>query len=295
MKNFENFRILKERTETELAHLITTLGEKTKLRDACEYALIGSGKRFRPMIVLMVAEALGNNLNVMPAALAVEFFHTASLIADDLPCMDNDENRRNKPCLHKVYEESIAILASYTLISLGYEYIYKNAEEMKKQGPPHEKNSDRACVLALDVVTKAAGIHGATNGQFLDLFPPDYKIETIKKVIYQKTVTLFEISFVNGWVFGGGTFDRLDEVKSLAFHMGMAFQIGDDLQDYLQENKNTNIVNVLGLDVSLDLFRKEMKGFRQKLCDLSLNTENFQVMADLLESMTEGASTLQKA
>src|SRR6202167_2596390 len=105
-----HFFFHRDKIEQEIAKSILSFGEKTKLRDACEYALTTSGKRFRPLIVIFIAEALGNGLNVYEAALAVEFFHTASLIADDLPCMDNDDERRDKPSLHKVYGEAIALL-----------------------------------------------------------------------------------------------------------------------------------------------------------------------------------------
>ncbi|MBU6446236.1 MAG: polyprenyl synthetase family protein, partial [Verrucomicrobia bacterium] len=160
------------------------MGEKNTLRDACEYALRGGGKRLRPTIVLMIAEALGFGADAMPAALSVEFFHTASLIADDLPCMDNDDVRRNRPSLHKVFGESAAILASYALIAEGYGGIYRNSG-----------NNPKAAVICLEAATRCAGISGATGGQFLDLYPPDFSFETVQKIIYQKTVTLFEISF----------------------------------------------------------------------------------------------------
>lgn len=74
---------------------------------------------------MMVARALGYGLDVFEACLSVEYFHTASLIADDLPCMDNDDYRRSKPALHKQFGETIALLASYALISAGYEKIFK--------------------------------------------------------------------------------------------------------------------------------------------------------------------------
>ena len=119
--NGSNFFSYRDKIEQEIAKSIVSLGNKTKLRDACEYALTNGGKRFRPLIVLMVAEALGQGLNVNEAALSVEFFHTASLIADDLPCMDNEEERRSKPSVHKVYGESIALLASYSLICSAFE------------------------------------------------------------------------------------------------------------------------------------------------------------------------------
>src|SRR5512146_3527868 len=115
----------RRRFEEEHPQAIERMGEKNVLRDACEYALIHGGKRLRPLIVMMTADALGRGLDVMPAALSVEFFHTASLIADDLPCMDNDDFRRNVPSLHKAFGESVAILASYTLIAEGYGALHR--------------------------------------------------------------------------------------------------------------------------------------------------------------------------
>src|SRR5271156_199263 len=78
-----HFFFLRDKIEQEIAKSIIAFGEKTKLRDACEYALTNGGKRFRPLIVLLIGEGLGNGLNVFDAALSVEYFHTASLIADD--------------------------------------------------------------------------------------------------------------------------------------------------------------------------------------------------------------------
>ncbi len=278
---------LRKKIEAEIKSVIPSLGAKTELRDAIEYALFGGGKRIRPLIVHMVSDALKNDLNVDMAALSVEFFHTASLIADDIPCMDNDEMRRERPCLHKVYDESVAILASYTLISMGYEYIYKNTKVMQENSS-FSLLSDQVCVLSLQTVTKAAGILGATNGQYLDLFPPDATWKTVEKVIYQKTVTLFEISFVLGWLFGGGDFEKIQEVKQLAYHMGMAFQIGDDLNDISQDKKRENelnVVQVLGKQASLDRFEKELDSFQEKLDDLSLNSEKFNFLITYLKNL----------
>src|SRR5262245_27795239 len=87
----------KQLIENGLQEQIEQIGPKSQLRDACEYALLNGGKRFRPALVLMIAKALGYETNVFPAAMGIEFFHTASLIADDLPCMDDDDKRREKP------------------------------------------------------------------------------------------------------------------------------------------------------------------------------------------------------
>src|SRR3990167_10277452 len=215
---------LRRKFDQRLAAEIERFGEKNRLRDACEYALMCGGKRLRPLIVMMVADAIGEGLDAMPAALGVEFFHTASLIADDLPCMDDDDTRRSRPSLHKAFGESVAILASYTLIAAGYGAIYENGRKMKEH--PHlGLRADEISVLCLESATRCAGLKGATNGQFLDLYPPDSKPETIQKIMFQKTVTLFEISFIFGWLFGGENPERLNLVRKCAYHLGMAFQI----------------------------------------------------------------------
>lgn len=280
-----HFFFHKDKIEQEIAKSISFFGEKTKLRDACEYALTNGGKRLRPLIVFLVAEGLGNGLNVCDAALGVEFFHTASLIVDDLPCMDNDDERRNKPSVHKVYGEPIALLASYALMTAGFERIHRNAQVMREAGPPFSTFSDRACVLALEVATHCSGILGATGGQFLDLFPPNQNLETVHEVIYKKTVTLFEVSFVFGWLFGGGDIALLDQVKRMAYHLGMAFQIADDMGDMTQDEKNqseVNIARLIGKERAHSLFEEEMANFQDHLKELGLFTPSFEKMCGLL-------------
>jgi geranylgeranyl diphosphate synthase type II len=284
---FENshFFFHRDKIEQEIAKSILSFGDKTKLRDACEYALTTGGKRFRPLIVILIAEALGNDLNVYESALAVEFFHTASLIADDLPCMDNDDERREKPSLHKVYGEAIALLASYALITAAFEKIHSNAMVMQDAGAPFSHFSDRACTLALESATHCAGILGATGGQFLDLFPPNQSLDTVKQVIYKKTVTLFEVSFVLGWLFGGGDVSKLEKVKRAAYHFGMAFQTADDLADMLQDEKKqreVSIARLIGKERGILFFDEEMRLLHKELQELNLLTPSFEKMCDIL-------------
>jgi geranylgeranyl diphosphate synthase, type II len=284
---FENshFFLYRDIIEQKIAQSILSFGEKTKLRDACEYALTTGGKRFRPLIVILIAEALGNGLNVYESALSVEFFHTASLIADDLPCMDNDDERREKPSVHKVYGEAIALLSSYALITAAFEKVHSNAMVMQEAAPPFCHFSDRACTLALESATYCAGILGATGGQFLDLFPPNQNLDTVKQVIFKKTVTLFEVSFVFGWLFGGGDVSKLDKVKRAAYHFGMAFQTADDLGDLLQDEKKQreiSIARLIGKERGLSLFDEEMRHFRKELQDLNILTPSFEKMCDIL-------------
>lgn len=259
--------------------LISEFGADSKLKDACAYALLNGGKRFRPAIVLMCAKAIGKGRDVLDAAMAVEFFHTASLIADDLPCMDDDTMRRNKPSLHVAFGEATALLASYALISSGYRSIYKNAKVVKE-------HAEDVCLLALENATYNTGILGVTTGQFLDLFPPNQEVETLKNVLNKKTVTLFEIAFVLGWIFGGGDLELLGRVKEVAYHWGMAFQIADDLDDMLQDDmqkKEVNLASVIGLKPAIQLFNDEISSLKSKLKELSLDTQDFLAMVNVLE------------
>ena len=275
----------KFRFEEELRSAVERMGKKTVLRDACEYALMSGGKRLRPLIVLMTADALGS-LDAMPAAASVEYFHTASLIADDLPCMDDDSLRRGRPSLHTAFGESAAILASYTLIAAGYGGIYENGERLKRN-PQFASSADRRSVHCLEAATRCAGIRGATQGQFLDLYPPDSSLETILEIIYKKTVTLFEISFLFGWIFGGGDLERIDEVRKCAYHLGMAFQTADDLLDDAQDSMRENPINIAGAcgrDRARALFEEELGDFISSLKGLGLFNGSFQEVASWLRN-----------
>jgi geranylgeranyl diphosphate synthase type II len=225
----------------------------------------------------MVAKALNKGLDVLDAAIAVEYFHTASLIADDLPCMDNDDERRSKPSLHKAFNETTALLASYALISAGYRAIWQNSQKNKKD---LNKLS-----VALEIATFNTGILGATGGQFLDIFPPNGSVDTLLEILNKKTVTLFEIAFSFGWIFGGGDLERLEVVKKLAYHFGMAFQIADDLDDLAQDEKqeqSVNLAKVIGVSKAKDILAKEKQSLVHIAKELALDSSDFLALVNTL-------------
>lgn len=274
--------------EKTLKKSIFDFGPKNKLRDAVEYALLSGGKRLRPLIVYMVAEALNKGFDVSFSALAVEFFHTASLIADDLPCMDNECERRGKKTLHQAFDESVALLASYTLISAGYEMLFKNAEVLAKTKKASQERAYFLCTEALREVSKIAGIKGATGGQFLDLFPPKHDLPTILEIIDKKTAVLFELAFVLGYLFGGGKEEKLEDIKTCAKHLGMAFQIADDLSDLKQDEKNGDVLNLalmVGEKEAQKLFDKEIYEFQLKLKKLGLETPAFKRLVSEIKAL----------
>ncbi|HEU64728.1 MAG: Farnesyl diphosphate synthase [Candidatus Anoxychlamydiales bacterium] len=275
---------LKKDIENFLKKEILLMGKKTILRDAIEYALLNGGKRFRPIIVLLIAKAINKNYPAIQAALSCEFFHTASLIADDLPCMDDEKERRCKAALHLKFNEATAILASFTLISSGYELIYKNAKTLEKK--ISKEKSNEICMKAIETVSKYAGIEGATGGQFLDLFAKDITLDTIIEIIHKKTISLFEISFVLGWLYGGGDLDKLDLVKKAAYHFGMAFQIADDIKDLkedLEKNKYINIAISIGEEKAKKLFFEEINNTKKLLKELNIYSKDFFTLVSFLE------------
>lgn len=285
---FEVFEQFQKHVKKAMIKNLPVFGEKSPLRDACEYALSTGGKRFRPLLVLMIAKALGSNADPMFAAMGVEFFHTASLVADDLPSMDDDDERRDQPSVHKKFGEGVALLVSYALIAAGYECIAKNAEVIRNSGLPFSDRSDRIGMLALENATYNTGLKGATGGQFLDVSPPDLSVETLKEIIHKKTSSLFEISFVFGWLFGGGDLDKLDLVKEAASHFGLAFQIADDLGDMVQDVENkrlVNMANILGKEEAIKMFHGEHEAFLLKVKELGLNSpEILQIAENLRKS-----------
>jgi len=266
---------------------LSQFGEQGKLRDACEYALLNGGRRIRPSIVYMVADALGRDADVSFAALGAEYIHTASLIADDLPCMDDDDERRSKPAVHKVFGEAVALLASYALIAAGNSCIPSCVYTIK-QGPKAITNVDCNLlgILALENAAANTGVLGTTGGQFLDIFPPDLSLLTLREAIHKKTVSLFEVSFVFGWLFGGGDPEKLVQVKQCASHFGMAFQIADDLDDVEQDAKNgrkVNLAGVFGVEAALQMFHEELQGYVKMLNVLDIQSEDLMNLANCLE------------
>ena len=287
LKNFQKYQKI---INKEIAKDIALMGAKSPLRDACEYILMSRGKRFRPILVMMIQKAIGKSYPVISAALCVEYYHTASLIADDLPCMDDEKKRRDKPTLHKVFNEATAILASYTLIARAYEMIEKNAKALKKY---NVDNIEDILCLALQIVSKCAGLQGATYGQFLDLFPSDTSLTTIERIIHQKTVTLFEVAFCLGWLFGGGDIQKIAKVQQCSHFFGKAFQIADDLEDFVEDKKKKKIINLackLGKKKAKDIFDQNLQGCKTLLKELHLFSEEFQEALLILEK--KSASSL---
>lgn len=269
---------LKKNIEKALKKNLLSRQGPEKLLKACSYALLSNGKRLRPIIVLMIAKSLGKH-DVMPAALSMEFFHTASLIADDLPSMDNEKERRDKPTLHIAFDETTALLTSYSLITWGYEMIAANGRIMQNSG----LNSEEVVLLALEEAAACAGLNGAIGGQYNDIYFSDKTIQKAQTIMVQKTASFFEGAFALGWLFGGGPVERLGSVKKCAYHLGLAFQIADDIQDVDEDEEKINIAQLMGITPAKKELENHLNLSKELLSDLGLMGPSFQEALSLIQ------------
>lgn len=281
----------KERVERALQRAIEKFPASKDLTHALSYTLLNPGKRLRPLLLLAIAQGLlGSKIEKEPykemideISCCTEMFHCASLIADDLPCMDNDDFRRGMPSLHKKFDEATAILSTYCLISEGYLAVYRAAESLKNSGC---RDAQERGLLAVECIARNAGIDGAALGQHMDLKLKNPTLNQLEELLFKKTATLFEISLVLGFLFGSGNLKQLSTVKSLAFDLGMAFQILDDVEDYTQkgEKSDVNYALALGLDKAKEKAVNYLNSSKQHLKDLSLETPLLFSIIGLLEN-----------
>jgi geranylgeranyl diphosphate synthase, type II len=221
-----NLEVLRPRIDAALAgYAQFDDGCPPDLAEAIRYALLGPGKRLRPHLVLMAAQACGGTIDdAMPAACAVELVHTYSLVHDDLPAMDDDDLRRGRPTCHKVYGEAMAILVGDALLARAFEALALEVQ------PP--ERAARCCA----VLGRAAGATALVGGQAADLAgglssnhsPSVNQLESIHR---RKTGALFVASLELGGIVAGANPQQLNILHAYGQNVGLAFQITDDLLD----------------------------------------------------------------
>ncbi len=202
----------------------SSLGEgcPAKLREAVRYSLLAPGKRLRPMLTLLAAEACGGLIEAaIPAACAVEMIHAYSLIHDDLPAMDNDDLRRGRPTCHKAFDEATAILAGDALLSLAFEVLAKHV---------HPPALAAACCAQL---AEAAGACNLVGGQADDMAGPHSSgdLDLLESIDRRKTGALIHVSLQLGGLTARADDRQLSILDQYGRHVGLAFQIIDDLLD----------------------------------------------------------------
>lgn len=199
------------------------------------------GKRFRPALAMLTAEALGfSSDRVMPFAAAVECVHTYSLIHDDLPPMDNDDYRRGLPTNHKIYGEATAILAGDALLTEAFFILTQ-----------HYKSEPAACVNAVEELSFAAGLYGMVGGQAIDLRAKanELQFDELQTMHRLKTGALIRAAAVGAAHLCFATAERVAQIRAYSSALGLAFQVADDMLDHNPDNPEPgSYAALLGLE-----------------------------------------------
>jgi geranylgeranyl diphosphate synthase type II len=253
---------------------------------AMRYSVFAGGKRLRPILVVAGAEAVGGEAEaVLPTACALELIHTYSLIHDDLPAMDDDDYRRGRLTSHKVFGEAMAILAGDALLTLAFRLIADNAARAGEAA---------VCRVVADVAD-AAGPAGMVGGQVVDIESEGKSVspETLEAIHRGKTAALIRASLRAGAVLAGGAPAAVAAIGEAGEHLGLAFQIVDDILDVegdlaalgktpgkdAQQQKAT-YPGVHGLDISHREARRRVALARERLVGLGAAAEPIRALAD---------------
>ena len=208
---------------------------ETKFNEAVEYALFSGGKRLRPVLTLLGAELVGETSEtILPAACAVEFIHTSSLIFDDLPCMDNAAERRGKISLHAQFDEGLAVLVGIGFLNAAYSLVFVN-----------HKNSPERAIAAHAEIVECVGAAGMVGGQSVDLAlakgansydfsNENYESETVRNL---KTSALMRLALRVGAILAGASSVELANLSRFSELLGDAYQLSDDLLDLEEDGK----------------------------------------------------------
>lgn len=277
-----------ELIEARLQELFSSAGRPyEELYSAARYSLFSSGKRIRPLLVLATVEALGGSpeLALSPAC-AIEMVHTYSLIHDDLPCMDNDDFRRGKPTLHKVYPEWHALLTGDFLLTYAFEVLAKCPGLIAQQQ-----------VQLVSVLASRAGGNGMVGGQFLDLAfdGRTQTIEELQRLHQLKTGALLVACLEFGGIVANATEKDMQILRQFGQNVGLAFQIVDDILDVTaseakhgksvgsdQINAKTTYATLLGIEECRNAAHRLYQESLGLLFELKGNTGPLRELARLI-------------
>ena len=285
------FPIIEEALSNCLEHSFQD--NRQHLNDALKHSLLNGGKRIRPLLCLISQRFFSSDIDkIIPFAVATEIIHTYSLIHDDLPCMDDDDLRRGKPTCHLKFGEDIAILAGDTLNTLAFEIIST------------QLRFDSSLILALlAYFSKSLGSNGLVGGQVLDIMSSSQTqdLNFLKHIHNMKTGALFKSCLVGPAILHQLSDDKLIILEQCAEHLGLLFQITDDILDVTGDsislgkspnkdvkNNTLTYVSLLGLDQAKNEAVKESKSAIEKIQSLNLNNTN--VIIDLVNYMLKRTS-----
>ena len=242
-----------------------------RLQEAMRYSLLSGGKRVRPVMTLAFCDMLGGQWReALPFACALELVHTYSLIHDDLPCMDDDDLRRGRPTCHKVYGETMAVLAGDALQGEAFGLIAAAPAMTAQQR-----------IDAVAVLSAACGGDGMVAGQVLDMDHLAQGEADLRLLHRLKTGAMLQAAAELGCVAAGADDGLRQRARDYGCHIGLAFQVRDDVLDVVAdqeelgkpigsdraEGKRT-FVDLLGLEACQALVAEETAKAKAALADL---------------------------
>lgn len=280
---------------------LSTQSHARRLNDALRYSLFPGGKRWRPMLALLGAELTGARArDAMPAACAMEFLHTSSIIFDDLPAMDDAEMRRGRAALHRVFGESVALLAGLALMNQSYALLARTARD-------HGHDDSAAWLVA--EAARCIGSDGMIGGQAVDLLlqgggpGPDALVSR-----NLKTTALMRLTMIAGAVACGAEEDDAAVLGEFGESLGMAYQICDDLLDELAEpehlgkpakqdlrHSRPNYVAQLGAKAAHRLAGSLIEDAKSSLRERFGNRAEVELLSDAAAMILHGAGRLALA
>ena len=242
-----------------------------------------NGKRWRPIIFISMFQTSNITLQLFPCLkklyLFLEYIHTASLLLDDMPMMDNDDYRRDKLTVHKKYDEATCKLCSLQLLLLSQKHYNECMVELKKNG--YFNNDEEFLELFYFINTKIynyLGNHGLCYGQYIDLHLDKTDKDKYIKMIQYKTSSLFILSFSLGYIFSRKSLVNIEKIEEIGSSFGTIYQILDDLEDYETDitKHNNNILLFYSKSEIIDIIK-----------------DNYKVLIKNINSMKIGCSILQ--
>ena len=250
-----------------------------KVIDSIKYSLFSGGKRIRPMLTILTYKEFSKEDDsldiILPFAAAIEMIHTYSLIHDDLPAMDDDDFRRDKPTNHKVYTEGIAILAGDGLLNMSMEILLRHIENLE------DKDELKRAIRAMKYIYSATGVNGMIGGQTIDIDfnLEDYTEDTCENMYKLKTGALIKASVVVGGILAGVEADNITKLAKFGENIGLAYQFEDDLLDE-EKDPDSGEINML--------FFKEKEELKNEIIDLTNSSyealEGLDLKDNLLKS-----------
>ena len=260
--------LLREKSFDEYCEEVNNLVERAsvlgdfgrgELAEACAHALRG-GKRLRSIIILEICRAAtvrargdarenrASLVDPAEAALFIEYLHTASLIIDDLPAFDDDNERRGKPTVHAITNVATAQMAALSLLAAAFQNICRQIDWIRDNCPEF-KNVDRIGTRLCHDVSMAIGAMGAAGGQIAtstgDAQDTTRDPNAVLEIARMKTASFFEIAFLVGWLISGASPADATDIQRAGRHFGLAFQIADDLGDMEEDANRANRVSAV--------------------------------------------------